>query len=198
MNNLSIQEDEIDLREILKTLIKRKMTIFIVTFVTTISVMIYTWLIPPIYSGSVLLEVGEVVNNNQGFNNNQPTTIYGLDNINNLKEVITRATGVDVNIPSSTTNIIKLSLESSYLSEIKPGLENAARFIITRHQEKAKLYQNENSKILMTRMIGQIQISNEPIKPNKKLIVEIGLLSGLIMGIFLAFFLEFIGTRRNR
>lgn len=198
MNTLSVQEDEIDLREILKTLIKRKITICIVTFVTTISAMIYTWLIPPIYSGNVLIEVGEVVNINQVTKDEKETYFYYLDNMNNLKEITNQATGTDANIPSGTSNILKLSIENSDPSKIKTKLENAVRFIITRHQEKAKLYKNDNSKIRMTQVISKIQIESNPIKPKKKLIISIGFVSGLMIGVFLAFFLEFIGTKRNR
>lgn len=192
-----LQEDEIDLRQLWMTLVNRKVVIFSITIVVTIIAIIFAWTTVPLYSGSVLLEVGEVVNNNQVVNN-QATTIYSLDNINNLKEITTQATGTNANIPSGTSNILKLSIESSNPSEIKVKLENAAQFIIARHQEKAKLYQNDNSKIRMTQVIGDIQIGSNPIKPKKQLIISVGFISGLIFGIFLAFFLEFIGARRNR
>lgn len=198
MNNLSIQEDEVDLREILKTFIKRKMTIFIVTFVTTISAMIYTWFIPPIYSGNVLIEIGEVVNINQVTKDEKQTYFYYLDNMNNLKEITSQFTGLNVTIPSSTSNLLYISMESNNISKIKYTLGKAVQFIINRHQKKIKLYQNNNSKIRMTQVIGKINISNEPIKPKKQLIINIGFVSGVMLGIFLAFFLEFIGARRNR
>lgn len=194
--HIRVQEDEIDLHELWTILVKRKVTIFIVIVISSLIATTFAWTTVPIYNGSILLEVGEVVNNQ--VINNQPTTIYSFDNINNLKEITTQATGTDATIPNGTSNVLKLSIESSNPSEIKTKLENAAQFIIARHQEKAKLYRNDNSKIRMTQVIGDIQIESDSIKPKKQLIVGVGIISGLILGIFLAFFLEFIGTRRNR
>lgn len=197
MNNSAILDNEIDLRELWVALIKCKMTIFIAITIGTISSIMYAWTMTPLYDGSVLIEVGEVVNNNQPINSNQSTTIIPIDNINNLKEIITKVAGVSATVPAATSNILKLSIESSNPSEIKQKLENATHYIINRHEEKAKLYQNNNSKIRMTQVIGKIQIANDPIKPKKGLIVAIGFISSLFFGIFLAFFIEFITSRRQ-
>ena len=43
-----------------------------------------------------------------------------------------------------------------------------------------------------TEIIGKIMISDNPIKPKKKLIVIVSFITGLILSIFLVFFLEFI------
>ena len=50
----------------------------------------------------------------------------------------------------------------------------------------------------MTHVIGSISISEDPIKPKKKLIVVVAFITGLMLSIFLAFFLEFIqGVKRE-
>ncbi len=51
--------------------------------------------------------------------------------------------------------------------------------------------------IVMTRIVGKIYTHNKPIKPKKKLIVVVALVTGLIFGIFLVFFLEFIGKNNE-
>ncbi|MEA1916098.1 MAG: GNVR domain-containing protein, partial [Campylobacterota bacterium] len=43
-----------------------------------------------------------------------------------------------------------------------------------------------------TKVIGKIMISDYPIKPKKRLIVVVAFVTGLILSIFLVFFMEFI------
>ena len=190
-NTPTIQNDGIDLRELWATLVKRKLTIIAVSTITTIAAAFYSWNIAQVYSGEVLIEVGEVVNNNQ------PTTIFNLDNINNLKEVTIKKTGLNADIPSGTSNILRISSENSDLSAIKPQLQKAVDFIIERHEQKAKLYGMPDSKIRTTQVVGEISVSEQPIKPKKQLIVAVGFIGGLILGIFLAFFMEFISNGRK-
>lgn len=197
-NTKTLQNDEIDLRELWTTLVKRKMTILTVTAITTISAALYAYTAAPVYRGEVLVEVGEVINNNQPtINNNQPTTIFTLDNINNLQTITVRATGLNVEIPKNVTNILRISCDSTNKNEISLQLQKAVGFIMERHKQKATLYKNENAKIQMTRIIGGISITDQPIKPKKQLIVTVAFISGLILGIFLAFFREFISKGRK-
>ncbi len=48
-----------------------------------------------------------------------------------------------------------------------------------------------------THIIGEIEVFDKPIKPKKKLIVVIAFITGLMLSIFLAFFLEFIGGMKE-
>ena len=75
-----IEEDKIDLRELWQVLVKRKISILVITLLVTAIAGIYTFTVKPVYQGNALIEIGEVVNNNK------PTTIFYLDNINNLKK----------------------------------------------------------------------------------------------------------------
>ena len=50
----------------------------------------------------------------------------------------------------------------------------------------------------MTKQIGDITISNEPInKPKKSLIITVAFVTGFILSIFLVFFIEFIRTLKK-
>ncbi|MCT7605861.1 hypothetical protein [Aliarcobacter butzleri] len=50
----------------------------------------------------------------------------------------------------------------------------------------------------MTKQIGEIIISNEPInKPKKSLIIATAFVTGFILSIFLVFFIEFIRTLKK-
>ena len=45
-----------------------------------------------------------------------------------------------------------------------------------------------------TKIVGDIIISDNPIKPKKKLIVVVGFVTGFILSVFAVFFLQFIGS----
>ena len=77
--------------------------------------------------------------------------------------------------------------------DIKNKLENLKDKI---QLEKLKLTNNiaKNSEI-----VGDIQIEDEPIRPKKALIVVASFVTGLILSIFLVFFMQFINsTKRER
>ncbi|AEA33239.1 Wzz/FepE/Etk N-terminal domain-containing protein [Hippea maritima] len=46
--------------------------------------------------------------------------------------------------------------------------------------------------LVMTRVVGGIKTHDYPLKPKKKLILVVALVTGLILGVFLAFFVEYI------
>ncbi len=51
--------------------------------------------------------------------------------------------------------------------------------------------------ITSTKVVGNIQILDKPIKPKKTLIVVVAFITGLMLSIFLAFFLEFIQSSQR-
>jgi len=193
MNNQptqSIQDNEIDLKVLWTTFIKHKLTIITITTISTLVAVGYEITAIPIYQGNVLIEVGEVVNS-------QTTTISYLDNINTLKEVTIAITKTNITIPNGTSNILNISIESANKAEIKSKLHNTIQFILDRHQEKGKTYQNAETKIRMTQVIGEIQIGDAASKSKKGLIIAVGFITGLILGILMAFLSEFIANGRR-
>ena len=52
-------EDEIDLRELFRTLIKNKVKIIAITAIITIGAIIYAYTIPKVYEAKVILKIGE-------------------------------------------------------------------------------------------------------------------------------------------
>jgi uncharacterized protein involved in exopolysaccharide biosynthesis len=44
----------------------------------------------------------------------------------------------------------------------------------------------------MTQVIGDISVGHQPIKPKKKLIITVAFVMGLILSVFLAFFIEVV------
>lgn len=58
-NNYAVQEDEIDLRELFKTLVKHKVKIVLITLVVTIGAIVYALMVPKTYEAKAILRIGE-------------------------------------------------------------------------------------------------------------------------------------------
>lgn len=185
-----IEEDEIDLRELFLTLWKKKVFIVLLTFIVTVSSILYVNFKPyePVYQGKLLVEIGEV------FNKNNDSKL--IDYPGNLVKIIEEnLSGLISSIPRNTNNLIELSVSSKNKSDIKDTLTSAYDFIVNRHNEKTKLYE----KFTHTKKVGDINIGNEPInKPKKKLIIAVSFVTGFILSIFLVFFMEFIRSFKNK
>lgn len=203
MNKTNTTVEEIDLGFILKILLKRKFTIITITFLFIIGIAIKAWTAKPIYIGNVYVEIGEVVNTN-AIANTCSSIIIKLDSINNLKEITKVAVtvanptaAIHITTQNGTDNILKISIESTNPEEIKSKLASTVKYILTRHEEKAKLYQNAGSKIRMTKMISNIYIEKDPKKPKKLFMILVSFFGGLVLGVFLAFVQEFIANKRK-
>uniref|UniRef100_UPI0040476763 Wzz/FepE/Etk N-terminal domain-containing protein n=1 Tax=Aliarcobacter sp. TaxID=2321116 RepID=UPI0040476763 len=189
-NQKIIQEDEIDLRELFLTIWRKKVFIVLLTFIVTVSSILYINFKPyePLYQGKLLVEIGEV------FNKNNDSQL--IDYPGNLVKIIEEnLSGLISSIPRNTNNLIELSVSSKNKSDIKDTLTSAYDFIVNRHNEKTKLYE----KFTHTKKVGDINIGNEPVnKPKKKLIVAASFVTGFILSIFLVFFMEFIRSFKDK
>lgn len=176
-------EDEIDLRELWRTIVSQKLFIILFTSVVTIAAGVYAYTKnpTPIYSGDMMIEIGVVKSDNIG--------LAYLDNVHNLKNILEKKYDVTVAVPKSTNNLLVISSSSENKELIEKNILTSVDFIISRHQTKAKLY----DKYIMTKQIGEIDINDSPINtPKKKLIVVVAFVTGLILAIFLVFFLQFM------
>ena len=189
-NQKIIQEDEIDLRELFLTIWRKKVFIVLLTFIVTVSSILYINFKPyePLYQGKLLVEIGEV------FNKNNDSQL--IDYPGNLVKIIEEnLSGLISSIPRNTNNLIELSVSSKNKSDIKDTLTSAYDFIVNRHNEKTKLYE----KFTHTKKVGDINIGNEPVnKPKKKLILAVSFVTGFILSIFLVFFMEFIRSFKDK
>lgn len=191
-NRRYIEEDEIDLRELFRVLWARRKFIIVFTLFITLLAVVYAFVKPSVYSGNVVIEIGEVINN-EGIikKDNKIINIFYLDSANNLKEIISSKFPVSVSVPKRTNNIIRVSYQDIDINKIDNKLNEVVDFIKERHKNKAKFYFSEYSKIKNTEIISK-KIGTNPIKPKKKLIVVVAFITGFILSIFLVFFIEFI------
>ena len=197
-----IEEDKIDLRELWQVLVKRKITIITITGIITVLAIVYVLVAQPVYKGTAMLEIGVVVTEPLSISyakDNKSITHAGilLDDVHNLRTIINQANQVTATVPKKTT-LLLLSVEDHSKEVIKEKLDTAITFVLQRHKKLAELYTNATTKIKMTQLSKIITISNNAIKPKKKLIVIIAFITGLMLSIFIVFFLEFIqGTKQE-
>lgn len=190
-NTQYIEEDKLDLRELFSVLKRRKKLIWSMTALFTLLALIYVFIAKPVYSGKVMIEIGQITNAQFNDGEYASLAIMSLDDVNNLKNIVTQITGVSASIPKKT-KLLTLSTTDFDKTVIKKKLEKATHFILERHQEIAKLYTRKNTKVHMTQIVGDINIGKHPIKPKKALIIIVAFITGLMLSVFLAFFLEFI------
>lgn len=196
-SHVTLQKDEIDLREVGMSLIKRKKTILFTAIIATLLTTIYTWTLAPTYSGTVFIEIGEIIFNGDPLNDKE-TIIQPLDNVNNIEVFISEnqklTDGVKVNVPKGSTNLLQLTYENSDPKAIQEHLEKTADLVLERHAERSLFYQKANTIIRPTQIISSFNISSDQTKTKKQLIITSALIIGLIIGILLAFFLESVKT----
>ena len=148
-NTQYIEEDKIDLRELFSVLKRRKKLIWSVTALFTLLALVYVFIAKPVYSGKVMIEIGQLTNHQFNDGEYASLAIRSLDDVNNLKNIVTQITGVSASIPKKT-KLLTLSTTDFDKTVIKEKLEKATHFILERHQEMAKLYSRKNTKVHMT------------------------------------------------
>ena len=182
-NKRYIQEDEIDLKELFITIWKRKMFIVLFTSFITLIAIIYVVLKNPIpiYQGKAFLEIGKIQSQKFGQ--------ILLDNPADLAQILNIEYKVEASILKSSTSLLEIISKNENKDEIQNNIKDAVSFIINKHTEKAKFYEN----VIMSKQIGNIIIDDNSInKPKKTLIVVVSFVTGFILSIFLVFFIEFI------
>src|SRR5574344_1804737 len=181
--NKILNEDEIDLRELFKTIWDKRFFIIIFTFIITLISFIYVLLKnpTPVYEGILSVQIGEIQSEN--FRNKI------IETPQNLSYILEVEFKVNPNIAKGTTSILEIKYSNEDKARIKTILEDVKNFIITKHENDTSFYKSK----IMTKQIGDIKISEEAInEPKTALILTVTFITGFILSIFLVFFIQFI------
>ncbi|MCG3681426.1 Wzz/FepE/Etk N-terminal domain-containing protein [Aliarcobacter butzleri] len=187
-NQKYLQEDEIDLRELFKTIWNYKKFILIFTSIITFIALIYVLLKNPIpiYQGKMYLEIGQIQNKN--------FAPISIEKVSDLSYILNLEFKVNSDIPKNTFNLIEINFDNIDKNIINETLIKVKDFVLKKHKEQTSFYES----VIMTKQIGDIIISNEPInKPKKTLIVIVAFVTGFILSIFLVFFIEFVKSLKK-
>ena len=141
-------EDEIDLRELIKTLWIYKYLILIFTsFITILSIIYVLQKNPtPIYKGSLYMEIGTIQDKNF-----QPAII---ENAKDLAYILNLEFDVKAVIPKEIltinnllpTKLIEISFENEDKNKIRETLKKIKDYIVEKHKKDTKYYENSFSE----------------------------------------------------
>ncbi|MFY4860017.1 Wzz/FepE/Etk N-terminal domain-containing protein [Aliarcobacter butzleri] len=187
-NQKYLQEDEIDLKELFKTIWKYKIFVLVCTSMITFIALVYVLLKNPIpiYQGKMYLEIGQIQNKN--------FVPVAIEKVTDLAYILNLEFKVNSNIPKNTFNLVEITFDNENKNIINETLIKVKGFVLEKHKEQKSFYES----VIMTKQIGDIIISNEPInKPKKTLIITVAFVTGFILSIFLVFFIEFIRTLKK-
>ena len=271
-----MQEDTIDLRDLLKTLKKRKKMILLISLLFVILTVAYLMIAKPVYQVQAMIEVGKLGEKPladiqdikyklehiygvkskkemglprvkaisiakktksvffvtaEGYTNEEATQFiesivqkvekaykaHSDTYINTQKELIKLAQE-DVGVAEENLKKLQLTLEGynekminittadaalAGIYTIQIGQNQTQAQALQAHISalKTKVYNLELSisplKIKPTQLVGNVEVLDKPIKPKKALSVIVSFITGLLLAVFLAFFLEFAGKLKE-
>jgi len=252
------EEDEIDLKDIIKTILKYKKFIIAFTLFATILSAIYAYTKTPVYQTSTNVQLGyydKVVTQNEILPKTFLDPYESILLIKNLPHV--SSADFFKQKRKSVEYILKISVNTTSINEGKQALNNAIEFLRKKENKKISLYEsniksqintlndfinklsNENNDLkknlqtqtnpkiyqtLLTSISNNIEkihqaklqiiqlkeklqkinklqviskISQNQIKPKKKLIITIVFITSFIISIFLVFLMEFIKSLKE-
>ncbi|WP_078378861.1 YveK family protein [Sutcliffiella halmapala] len=198
-------EETISLRELFQTLKKRLSLIIIITIIaTTVSGVVSFFLLTPIYQTSTQLLVNQSSNNEQAmYNVNDIRTNLELMNTYNviiksprILELVQEELNLDRSVNSLNNQIQVSSQQNSQVLSITVQDEEPA-MAVNIANTVANVFQRELPGIMNVDNVSvlaaaQLAENPSPIKPRPALNMAIALVVGLMMGVGLAFLLEYL------
>ena len=138
--NKPLEEDEIDLKELFKTIWAKKIFIVIFTLVVTILAGFYAYIKTPIYEAKALVEIGEYKINNTSKNfvddasnlEKKLSTLF-VDMEKNLKDKTSEISNISV--VKGLKNFLEIKSESTSNEEAKNEILKVLTFVQNEHEK---------------------------------------------------------------
>ena len=142
-NRRVIEEDEIDLVELFKTLVKRKWFIVIFTMAVTVLAVVYAYMKTPIYEVKALVEIGSYKVGNNNNNNNRilldnatqlvrKLNVIFIDIVKNEKDRESKISSIS--IPKKAKNFIEIKSESISNELAIKEIQKVITYIQSKHK----------------------------------------------------------------
>ncbi|WML55194.1 YveK family protein [Neobacillus sp. PS3-12] len=196
-------EETISLKELLETIRKRLMLIVLITITAVlVSGVVSYFLITPIYQASTQILVNQKKNDQNIYNNSDVQT--NLQLINTYNVIIKSPAILD-----KVAEDLKLGLTAQQINgEITVASQTNSQVINLSVQDpnpdRAAKIANKTAEVFQTEIVNIMKVDNvsilakatvadhqSPIKPRPMLNIAIGLVVGLMVGVGLAFLLEY-------
>ena len=132
--NKLLAEDEIDLRELFKTIWAKRVFIAIFTFIVTVLAAIYAYTKTPIYEAKALIEIGssKVSVDDASILEKKLTTLY-VDMEKNLKNKTSEITSISV--VKGLKNFLEIKSEATSNEEAKNEIVKVLTFVQSEHEK---------------------------------------------------------------
>lgn len=174
MNNEAIkyqQEDEIDLKELWKTLMKRKWFIVIFTSIVTILAIIFSLVKTPIYEATALIEIGDYSTSNGRIQLGDASqladklNVLYIDMFKNIKDKDAEISSISV--PKKQNNFLEIKSLSPSNDLATKEIQKVVIFIQNKHQ---KILDDVKQRRELEIKNIEVKISN--IKNNQVVLLE--------------------------
>ena len=148
------EEDEIDLKELFKTLLKNKKLIIITTFIITFLALIYVYVKTPIYEVKANIQLGYMQDEkNKKTLVDTPASvvqtlkvIYNVDDKPKVKKFVSEISSIDTN--KKVKDFIKITANGISNDEALKKLKEAVGYLQKRYEPKIEQYKtNQQAKI---------------------------------------------------
>lgn len=149
--NIRYQEDEIDLRELFRTLVKNKKIIILVTLAITLSAVVYALMAPKVYEAKAIIKIGE----------------YALEGTNK-KVTVADASELSKELEILFIDILKNKKERDASIENITLPKNQKNFL----EITANGFSNETVKAEVQKVVDYVQENNKKILDDVKNIHE--------------------------
>lgn len=140
-NNYAVQEDEIDLRELFKTLVKHKIKIVLITLAVTISALIYALNAPKVYEAKAILRIGEykIANSNDKIvvsDANVLSKELEILYIDILKNQTDREAKTErIEVPKNQKNFLEITANGSSNKAVEAEIQKVVDYVQVKHKK---------------------------------------------------------------
>lgn len=140
-NNYAVQEDEIDLRELFKTLLKNKLKIVLITLAITLSALVYAFTAPKVYEAKAILRIGEyktadsndkVVVSDANVLSKELEILY-IDILKNEKDKEAKTEKIEV--PKNQKNFLEIVTDGSSNKAAEAELQKVVDYVQEKHKK---------------------------------------------------------------
>lgn len=189
----SVHDDEIDLFELWNGLVEEK-TLIISLFLLSLGfAFAFIWQSPSIYQATAKLQVQQVQQTK-----GEIAPYSSIEPATKTAELLSGTAPASITAVKAVNGVLIVSSSGSDKIKIEQNVVDTIQMIQKRHLKIfTQLKQSGSIEILPTEIIGSVQVTSEPIKPKKSLILAVAGVLGLMLGVFIALIRRAVKNRRQ-
>lgn len=190
-----LSDDEMDLFELWDNLWHHKSLIILLTFFSTALGSGYAFFSNSVYQGTALVQVQQV----QFSDNKLQKGYFSIEPESTTEMIINKIAPAALQVNRKVSGVLIITKESSDKSSIRNDITSTYELIKQRHASIFKaLQRNDAIEVMPTKLVGDISVSDHPIKPKKGLIISLAMMLGLIIGVFIVLVRSAIEKRKSQ